>query len=163
MFFYFFQRLAEMSLDSESKKDTRHVAKVQKWAGRVVDANDRDGEKCETAVDAGDDLNVFDENDACKLNSQIFSALRSFARTYACNGKGNVARQITRRSRRLEENFERRKSCEKAPETCPWIKDDFLENPDCPGTHPPRCNLKNIEGCLKSTFSQVKLNKKFQI
>merc|ERR1712003_231335 len=109
-------RLVEMSLDMESKNmDALHVAKVQKWAGRVVDANGRDGEKCDATVDDADDMMVFDGEDGCKLNSQIMSALRSFARKYACNGRGNVPRQITRRSRRLEENFERRKFCE--PET----------------------------------------------
>ena len=99
----------------DDKKDARHIEKVQKWAGRVVDANDRDGEKCDVAVDEADDLTVFDGSDGCKLNSQIMSALRSFARKYACNGRGDVARQIARRSRTLEENFERRKFCE--PET----------------------------------------------
>ena len=104
-----------MSLDMNDKKDARHVEKVQRWVGRVVDANDRDGEKCDAALDEGDDLTVFDGADGCKLNSQIMSALRSFARKYACNGRGNVPRQIARRSRTLEENFERRKFCE--PET----------------------------------------------
>ena len=99
----------------DNKKDARHIEKVQKWAARVVEANDRDGEKCDDAVDEGDDLTVFDGTDGCKLNSQIMSALRSFARKYACNGRGDVARQIARRSRTLEENFERRKFCE--PET----------------------------------------------
>merc|ERR1712037_532804 len=99
-------RFAEMSLDSDSKKDARHREKVRKWAGQVIDANDRDGEKCDTTIDDADDLNVFDGADGCKLNSQIMSALRSFARKYACDGRGNVARQIARRSRTLEENFE---------------------------------------------------------
>jgi len=119
-------RLTEMSLEMDNKKDARHVEKVHRWVARVVDANDRNGEKCDASVDAGDDLTVFDANDAFKLNSQIMSALRSFARKYACNGRGNVSRQITRRSRRLEENFVRRKS---APET--------TEPPTAPPTEPP--------------------------
>ncbi|CAG5104899.1 Oidioi.mRNA.OKI2018_I69.chr1.g1651.t1.cds [Oikopleura dioica] len=119
-------RLAEMSMDMENRKDARHVAKVQKWAARVIDANDRDGAPCDEAVDAGDDLNVFDKNDPCKLNSQIMSALRSFARKYACNGRGNVPRQITRRSKRLQQNFHRRK-CD-AEEPGPEFKEltDFI-------------------------------------
>jgi len=105
-------RFAEKSLDSDSKKDARHFEKVRKWAGQVIYANDRDGEKCDATIDDADDLNVFDGAGGCKLNSQIMSALRSFARTFACDGRGNVPRQITRRSRRLEDNFERRKFCE---------------------------------------------------
>merc|ERR1712037_26630 len=122
-------RLVEMSLDFENKKDTRHIEKIQRWASRVVDANDRDGEKCDATVDAADDITVFDGEDPCKLNSQIMSALRSFARKFACNGRGNVPRQIRRRSRRLEENFVRRKFCDTAPET--------TETPTAPPTEPP--------------------------
>ena len=84
----------------DNKKDARHVEKVHRWVARVVDANDRDGEQCDETIDDADDMMVFDGEDGCKLNSQIFSALRSFARTYACDGQGNVPRQITRRSRR---------------------------------------------------------------
>jgi len=41
---------------------------------------------------------------------------------------------------------------------CPWTKDDYLQNPDCPGTDPPKCNLKYIGRCLKNTFNQVYAN-----
>ena len=105
-----------MSLDMENPKDTRYVAKSQKWAGRVIEANDRDGAPCDDIVDSGDELNVFDKNDSCKLNSQIMSALRSFARKYACKGRGDVPRQIARRSKKLQRNFHERKCIAETPE-----------------------------------------------
>jgi len=149
-------RLAEMSLDLDNKKDARHVAKIQKWAEQVIDANDRDGEKCDETVDDADDMMVFDGEDGCNLNSQIFSALRSFSRTYGCNGRGNLPRQVTRRSKKLEENFERRKSCESAPVEpfCPWTKDGYLDSLDCSQLS-SKCSLKFLDGCLKETFNRV--------
>ncbi|CAG5109581.1 Oidioi.mRNA.OKI2018_I69.chr2.g4101.t1.cds [Oikopleura dioica] len=102
-------RLADQALDLTNKKDARHVAKIQKWAARVVESNDRDGAPCDDTDDDANDFFVFDKEDSCKLNSQIMSAIRSFARRFACNGRGNVPRQIARRSNRLKQNFERRK------------------------------------------------------
>ena len=126
-----------MSLDLESKKDARHVTKIKKWAGRVVEANDRDGEKCDATVDDANDLTVFDGADGCMLNTQIMSALRSFARRYACDGRGNVPRQITRRSRRLEDNFERRKYCEPETTEQPTTTTSTTTTTTNPPTEPP--------------------------
>ena len=149
-----------MALDLDNKKDARHVAKIKKWLAKVVEKNDRGGEKCSASIDAGDDLTVFDANDSCKLNSQIISALRSFAREYACAGRRNVPRQIVRRSRNLQQNFERRKACDTTPETTepPTTEPQTTEPSSCDTptepTHPPTTEAPTTEPtnpCIKHT------------
>ncbi|CAG5104113.1 Oidioi.mRNA.OKI2018_I69.chr1.g1100.t1.cds [Oikopleura dioica] len=57
------------------------------------------------------DINVFDENDMCKLNGQINAAINSFARNYACEGRGKVHRQIIRSARKTRNFYAAKNDC----------------------------------------------------
>ncbi|CAG5111088.1 Oidioi.mRNA.OKI2018_I69.chr2.g5424.t1.cds [Oikopleura dioica] len=101
-------RLADATLTAGDAKDDRYVAKIQSWAARIVAANgDRDAE-CDAAEEEADDKLVFSEDDYCQLNSQINAALNSAARRWACDGRGNVARQAVRRLRKVKNQYARR-------------------------------------------------------
>jgi hypothetical protein len=58
-----------------------------------------------------DAVQVFDESDMCTLNSQVNAALNSWARNYACAGRGKVYRQIVRHGRKIKNFFNERASC----------------------------------------------------
>ena len=55
-----------------------------------------------SADDEEEDVKVFTVDDPCKLNSQINSAISSFARNWACVGRGKTHRQTVRRARKLK-------------------------------------------------------------
>ncbi|CBY12342.1 unnamed protein product [Oikopleura dioica] len=106
-------RLADATLDMTDKKDARYVSKLGAWMDALVVANgDRDGAECDAeVVEEEDDITVFSEDDYCKLNSQINSALSSAARKWACDGRGNVSRQAVRRLKKVK-NLYNRQHCE---------------------------------------------------
>merc|ERR1712037_253285 len=58
-----------------------------------------------------DAIQNFDEEDICKLNSQVNAALSSWARNYACKGRGKVYRQIVRKARKVKNFFHERAGC----------------------------------------------------
>ncbi|CAG5111087.1 Oidioi.mRNA.OKI2018_I69.chr2.g5423.t1.cds [Oikopleura dioica] len=101
-------RLADATLTAGDAKDDRYVAKIQSWAARIVAANGGRGDECDAEVSEAEDVNVFSEDDFCKLNSQINSALSSAARRWACDGRGNVARQAVRRLKKVKNQYARR-------------------------------------------------------
>ncbi|CAG5111089.1 Oidioi.mRNA.OKI2018_I69.chr2.g5425.t1.cds [Oikopleura dioica] len=104
-----FDRLVENGLYGGNAKDERYVAKIQSWAAKIVAANgDRDGAECDAVEEESEDVSVFSEGDWCKLNRQINSALSSAARRWACDGRGNVARQAVRRLKKVKNQYERR-------------------------------------------------------
>merc|ERR1712210_319422 len=103
---YQIDNLVGIGLDTDNKKDYRHMRKMQRWASQIMMANNRGGEKCDGIPDTDDDEHVYDESDACKLNSQIISSLRSFKRQYACE-------KVRRRGYKLKQDFDLRKSCKK--------------------------------------------------
>jgi len=57
------------------------------------------------------DVTVFDEDDMCKLNGQVNAALNSWARNYACSGRGKVYRQIIRQARKVRNFFNDKNNC----------------------------------------------------
>lgn len=61
--------------------------------------------------DEAADVTVFDKNDMCKLNGQINAAINSFARRYACEGRGKVYRQIIRSARKTRNFYAARNDC----------------------------------------------------
>ena len=72
------------------------------------------GESCSEEngfVDEAADVTVFDEDDMCKLNGQVNAALNSWARNYACDGRGKVYRQLIRQSRKVRNFFNSRNEC----------------------------------------------------
>ena len=96
-------RLAAATLDMDNKKDARYVEKINKWMDAISFANgDRDGAECDAEVVEAEDVNVFSEDDFCKLNSQINSAISSAARRWACDGRGKVERQAVRRLKKVK-------------------------------------------------------------
>ncbi|CAG5104026.1 Oidioi.mRNA.OKI2018_I69.chr1.g1056.t1.cds [Oikopleura dioica] len=74
------------------------------------------GDNCHTingygAKDEEEDVKVFSDTDFCKLNSQINSALSSFARNWACIGRGKTHRQVVRRARKIKAFYNYRQNC----------------------------------------------------
>ena len=83
----------------------------------ITRAANADGSRCNAEVDDQDDqddIQVFSEDDMCKLNSQLNSAMSSFARQWACseNARGNVSRQVVRRMKNLKNQYANRKCLE---------------------------------------------------
>jgi hypothetical protein len=99
---------------AHNAKDIKYHAKFQKYMNLISAAINVDGTRCNAEVvdqDDQDDIQVFSENDMCKLNSQLNSAMSSFARQWACseNGRGNVSRQVVRRMKKLKNQYANRK------------------------------------------------------
>lgn len=57
------------------------------------------------------DVSVFDESDVCTLNGQVNAAINSWARNYACSGRGKVYRQIIRSARKVKSFFIEKNGC----------------------------------------------------
>ena len=57
------------------------------------------------------DVSVFDESDVCTLNGQVNAAINSWARNYACSGRGKVYRQIIRSARNVKSFFIEKNGC----------------------------------------------------
>merc|ERR1712037_1084609 len=108
-----FNRFADNALDlAYNNKDMKYHAKFQKYMTIITEAINDDGTRCgeEVAVEE-DDITVFSADNMCKLNSQLNSALSSFARQWACNGRGNVSRQVVRRAKKLKNQYAGRNDC----------------------------------------------------
>merc|ERR1712037_924448 len=82
------------------------LAVISSHVDRLADAT-LDMDNAEDAVDEGADVQVFSEDDYCKLNSQINSALSSAARRWACDGRGKVYRQAVRRLKKVKNQYNR--------------------------------------------------------
>jgi len=107
-----FNRFAAEALDlANNKKDLKYHGKFMKYMNLISASINKDGTRCDAEVVDADDITVFSEDDMCKLNSQLNSAVSSFARQWACNGRGNVSRQVVRRMKKLKNQFAGRK-CE---------------------------------------------------
>lgn len=63
------------------------------------------------AGEEGDEVTVFDADDMCKLNGQVNAAINSYARNYACEGRGKVYRQIIRDARKTKKFFNNKMNC----------------------------------------------------
>merc|ERR1712010_265194 len=103
-------RLALETLNYEDAKDVRYMDKIHGWMDKIAAANgERAGAECDAeVVEEGDEITVFSEDDFCKLNKQINSALSSAARRWACDGKGKVSRQAVRRLKKVKNQYDRR-------------------------------------------------------
>ena len=88
-----------------NKKDQKYHAKFQGWLDKISEATNDDGLKCCVEVADADDITVFSDDNMCKLNSQLNSAMSSLARQWACNGRGNVSRQAVRRLKKLKNQY----------------------------------------------------------
>merc|ERR1712127_734647 len=106
-------RLAAATLDMDNAKDARYMEKLNKWMNAISYANG-DGDECAAdepdyvyIYNEGYDVNVFSEDNFCKLNSQINSALSFAARRWACDGRGNIARRAVRRLKKVKNQYNR--------------------------------------------------------
>ena len=88
---------------------------MQKSLDRLLEADG--GESCyeenfpEGGDEEGDEINVFDADDMCKLNGQVNAAINSYARNNACEGRGKVYRQIVRSARKVKKYFNNKNDC----------------------------------------------------
>jgi len=93
-----------------------------RYAGRMAKALNRiraadTGVSCyadnfpEEAGDEGDEVTVFDADNMCKLNGQVNAAINSYARNFACDGRGKVYRQIIRSARKVKKFFNDKNEC----------------------------------------------------
>ncbi|CAG5078196.1 Oidioi.mRNA.OKI2018_I69.PAR.g8925.t1.cds [Oikopleura dioica] len=57
------------------------------------------------------DIQVFDADNMCKLNGQLNAAINSWARNWACDGRGRVHRQIIRAARKVRNFYNDRAGC----------------------------------------------------
>ena len=96
----------------------RYASRMEKILNRLQAADT--GVSCydknfpEGAADEEDEVTVFDANNAndmCKLNSQVNAAINSYARNFACEGRGKVHRQIIRSARKVKKFFNNKKDC----------------------------------------------------
>ena len=71
------------------------------------DENIPQGERGEEA----DEITVFSADNMCKLNSQVNSAINSYARHNACKGRGKVYRQVIRSARKAKKFFHDKNEC----------------------------------------------------
>merc|ERR1712037_118867 len=99
----------------EEKWGSRYASRMQKTLNKLQNADT--GVSCyednipETAADEGDEITVFDGDDMCKLNGQVNAAINSYARNYACQGRGKVYRQIIRSARKIKKFFNDKNNC----------------------------------------------------
>jgi len=89
----------------------RYISRMNKMLAKARDADT--GASCyeENGFEEASDVTVFDEDDMCKLNGQVNAALNSWARNYACAGRGKGYRQIIRQSRKVRNFFNDRNGC----------------------------------------------------
>merc|ERR1712193_76849 len=66
----------------------KNTERAEKWVTKVFDdvAKIDTTFPCPTEDDESDEALVFDQEDFCKLNGQVGTALRSFVRQYGCDG-----------------------------------------------------------------------------
>ena len=107
------QRIAA-SLPEDASWAKRYVNRFYKAFNKAVDADN--GENCYEengfgSEDSADDVQVFDENDFCKLNGQVNAAVNSWARNNACEGRGKVYRQIIRSARKTRNFYNNKMGC----------------------------------------------------
>merc|ERR1712150_237447 len=93
------------SFDADQKYASRYEGRMEKTLKKMRNADT--GASCYEANGFGsesDEVTVFDASDMCKLNGQVNAAINSWARNYACDGRGKVYRQIVRSARKVR-NF----------------------------------------------------------
>merc|ERR1712037_143739 len=73
--------------DNNTTTNDNNIAQANKWVSKVFDqAAEIDTTfPCPTEEEADEAL-VFDQENFCKLNGQVATALRSFVRKYGCEG-----------------------------------------------------------------------------
>ena len=99
-------------MSSGDKYGERYASRMNKLLAKAQDS--MTGESCYEENGFGseaDAVQVFDEDNMCKLNGQINAALNSWARNYACAGRGKVYRQIVRHGRKVKNFFAERNGC----------------------------------------------------
>merc|ERR1712176_334816 len=108
---------ADTLLDLADNNTTTNYnnARAQKWVTKVFDqaAQIDTTFPCPEDEEADQAL-VFDQEDFCKLNGQVATALRSFVRKYGCDGsfpKKNFPNTFAKRTRRMRNIFARIADC----------------------------------------------------
>merc|ERR1712037_562345 len=99
------------SISGESYEE-RYINRMKKLFKKAEESET--GESCYEENGFGseaDAVQVFDEEDMCKLSSQVNAAINSWARNYACKGRGKVYRQIVRHGRKVKNFFHDRAGC----------------------------------------------------
>merc|ERR1712193_447376 len=89
--------------DNNTTTNDNNIARAQKWVTKVFDqaAQIDTTFPCPEDEEADQAL-VFDQEDFCKLNGQVATALRSFVRKYGCDGsfpKKNFPNTFAKRTR----------------------------------------------------------------
>ena len=101
--------------DNNTTTSDKNIARAQKWVTKVFD----DVAKIDTTFpcpedEEADEALVFNQEDFCKLNGQVGTALRSFVRQYGCDGsfpKKNFPNVFAKRTRRMRNIFARIADC----------------------------------------------------
>ncbi|CAG5107782.1 Oidioi.mRNA.OKI2018_I69.chr1.g3485.t1.cds [Oikopleura dioica] len=102
--------------DNNTTTSDKNVARAQKWVDRVfAQARDLDTTyPCPEAEEDADSVLVFDQEDFCKLNGQLASALRSYIRVFGCPEsypKKNFPNTFAKRTNRMRNIFSRIADC----------------------------------------------------
>ncbi|CBY06866.1 unnamed protein product [Oikopleura dioica] len=98
---------------SDNKWATPHEGRMSKVLKQLE--NSDNGSSCyldnvpQSSKGESDEVNVFDENDFCKLNGQVNAAINSYARHHAFEGR--VYRQIIRSARKVKNFFNQKNEC----------------------------------------------------
>merc|ERR1712037_673788 len=98
--------------DNNTTTNDKSIERAEKWVAKVFDdvAKIDTSFPCPTEDDESDEALVFDQENFCKLNGQVGTALRSFVRQYGCDGsfpKKNFPNVFAKRTRRMRNIFAR--------------------------------------------------------
>jgi len=89
----------------------RYISRMNKMLDKARGSSTDASCYAENGFEEASDVTVFDEDDMCTLNNQVNSAINSWARNYACGGRGKTYRQIIRQSRKVRNFFNSRNDC----------------------------------------------------
>merc|ERR1712037_713191 len=102
--------------DNNTTTNDKNIERAEKWVAKVFDdvAKIDTSIPCPTEDDESDEALVFDQENFCKLNGQVGTALRLFVRQYGCDGsfpKKNFPNVFAKRTRRMRNIFARIADC----------------------------------------------------
>merc|ERR1712037_862030 len=102
---------------SDNKWATRYESRLSKVLQQLEDSKNWDGSSCyddnvpKSSEDEGNEVTFSMEDEFCTLNGQVNAAINSYARNYACEGRGKVFRQIIRSARKVKNFFNQKYQC----------------------------------------------------
>ena len=89
----------------------RYISRMNKMLEKARGSSTGASCYAENGFEEASDVTVFDEDDMCKLNGQVNAAINSWARNYACDGRGKIYRQIIRQSRKVRNFYNDKNNC----------------------------------------------------